>query len=361
MSTSVLKGAVIGLQHLHPRGYMPLFCSNAAVEITCAYDPDANMLQQFCRDFRLTGYTDIDKLLDQQSPDFAALFLPHSECAAVAVKCAERGIHLMIEKPISNSLTGAMQIADVVKKSGVKMTTGYCWRYHPAVVAMKEIFSGGGIGKLVSIEMRLAAGRIERYITGHSEWMLQKEKSGGGPIMNLGVHWLDTAAFITGDSIAEVCAQNLFTSSEYDIEESSLVLMNFDSGASGVLSTSYIVPDSFPGGRDLYIGLRGTKGVMSFSPRYAGEQGGGAHTDVLELYSSSNDMNGVSAQQFSFQLDAVDGYSGVLGKAYVENFTTAIQQGAMPEIGADDAVAVLQVVDAIYKSAEKKQWEKVKR
>jgi predicted dehydrogenase len=340
---------------------MMLFQGCRDVEMVCAYDPDAELLRSFCAEFGLKGYTDIDRMLAEQELNLAVIFLPHSDCAEAAIKCARRGLHLMIEKPVSNTVGGVQQIAAVAAECRVKLTTGYCWRYHPVVKAMKEIVAQGLIGKLVSVEARLSAGRVDRYIAGHSAWMLKKEKSGGGPMYNLGVHWLDMIRYVTEETVAEVCAVNISTSNVYDIEDSSLVLMKFASGAAGVLTTSYIVPESYPCGRDLYVGLRGTSGVLSYCPHYEGEQGGGGvpNTDVLELYSSSPQMAGSAVRQYCFQLDQVAGYSGYMGKAYVERFLDAIRQDRAPDITAEAALSVLQTVDAIYESAEKKQWIKV--
>ena len=139
---------------------------------------------------------------------------------------------------------------------------------------------------------------------------------------NLGVHWIDLLCYLLKDSVEEVCAVNTKTSDTYDIEDSSVAMLKFGKGAVGVLSTSYIVPDCFPNGRDLYIGIKGTRGVLSYSPRYEGEQGSGSagQTDILELYSDSEKLSGSSARKFVFDLDKVSGYSGYMGKAYVDEF-----------------------------------------
>jgi UDP-N-acetylglucosamine 3-dehydrogenase len=351
----VLKGAIVGLQHLHPKGYMTLFGAIPKVEIVCAYDPDADLLKSFCDEFGLKGYTDLDRMIEKQALDLAVIFLPHSDCAEAAIKCARAGLHLMIEKPVADTSEAALRIAEAAAECGVKLTTGYCWRYHPVVRRMKEIVEQGLIGRLVSVEARLSAGRVERYLAGHSAWMLEKSKSGGGPMYNLGVHWLDLIRYVTQETVHEVCAVNTRTSEKYDIEDSSLVLMKFFSGAAGVLTTSYIVPDSFPGGRDLYIGFRGTEGVMSYSPVYQGEQSSGAapQTEVLDFCLADK------TQQLRFEVEPVAGYSGYIGKAYVEGFVEAILQDRDPDIGAGDAIAVLKVVEAVYASAAKKQWIEV--
>ncbi|MCF7837499.1 MAG: Gfo/Idh/MocA family oxidoreductase [Candidatus Marinimicrobia bacterium] len=361
MSSPKLRLAVIGLGHLHPRAYMPLFEAQAGLEVTAAYDPDAARRAAFCQDYGLTGYATLDQLLEAEPLDLAAIFLPHADCEAAAVRCAAQGLHLMIEKPMAHQADAAARIVQAARQQGVKLTTGYCWRYHPVVTAMREALAQGAVGRVVSVEARLAAGRVGRYLEGGAEWMLQKARSGGGPLMNLGVHWIDLLQFLLGDRIAEVCARHGAASDAYDIEDHTAALLRFANGVAGVLTTSYVVPDCFPNGRDLYIGIKGTHGTLSYAPGYEGESGSSAagQTDVLECYSDAPALAGAGVRRLAFQLDRVPGYSGYMGQAYVANFVAMIQDQAPPMITPDEALSVLRVVAAMYRSGETRSWEAV--
>ena len=361
MDTKTLKVAIIGLGHLHPKAYMPLFENCPHTEVVAAFDKDEILLNSFCKDFGIKGYTDLDVLLESEKINIAAVFLPHCDCADAAIQCADKGIHLLVEKPIARTADEVRVVAEAVKRNHVKMTTGYCWRYHPVIKAMKDCIEQGLIGSIVTVEARLAAGKVDRYIEGNAQWMLERAKSGGGPMVNLGVHWIDLLCYLLQDNIQQVCAVNTKTSDTYDIEDTTVALLKFGKGAVGVLSTSYIVPDCFPNGRDLYIGIKGTKGVLSYAPRYEGEQGssGAGQTDILELYSDSEKLSGSSARKFVFDLDRVSGYSGYMGKAYVDDFVGSIIEGREPFITINQAIDVLDVVDAIYKSDQRRSWVKV--
>lgn len=361
MEPAPLKVAIVGLGHLHPRGYMPLFENCPTTEVVAACDRNENLVKSFCRDFGLRGYTDLDRLLDGEKIDIAAIFLPHSECAPAAVKCADRKIHLLVEKPVAKTAGEARRVAEAAAKNRVKITTGYCWRFHPVVKAMKRCIEDGFIGNLVTVEARLAAGKVERYLEGNAGWMLEKEKSGGGPMVNLGVHWIDLLCHLLEDRIEQVCAVHTKTSESYDIEDSTIAMLRFRKGVAGILSTSYIVPDCYPNGRDLYMGIKGTEGVLSYAPRYEGEQGssGTGQTDVLEIYSDSAKLAGSSARKYVFELDRVNGYSGYMGKAYVDDFADAIVRDREPAITIRQAIDVLEVVEATYRSNEQRGWVKV--
>ncbi len=361
METEKLRVVIVGLGHLHPRGYMTLFENCPMTEVVAAFDQDQALLNPFCRDFGIRGYTDFQELLERETVQIAAVFLPHCECADAAIRCADRGIHLLVEKPIAKTVGQVRAVAEAVKRNNVKITTGYCWRFHPVVRAMKDCVERGSIGSVVAVEARLAAGKVERYIAGHAQWMLEREKSGGGPMINLGVHWIDLLCHVLTDTIEEVCAVHSRTSERFDIEDTSVAMLKFGKGAVGVLSTSYVVPDCFPNGRDLYIGIKGTRGVLSYAPRYEGEQGSGSagETDILELYSDSEQLAGSSARKFVFALDRVSGYSGYMGKAYLDDFVSAIVEDREPCITIRQAIDVLQVVEAVNRSDRERSWVKV--
>jgi predicted dehydrogenase len=350
-----LKVAIVGLGHLHPRLYMPIFAAIPETSVAAVVEPDADLRNAFTLDFNIKGYAGLDKMLAEVKPDIAAIFLPHADCPAAAVRCAKAGAHLMVEKPVAASAKGAQLIVNAAKKAGVKMTTGYCWRFHTVALEIKRIIESGALGKIIGGEGRCAAGRLIRYIDGRSPWMLKKAKSGGGPIYNLGVHWIDLFRWLLEDEVAEVSGRNVKVNTRYDIEDNSFAHLHFKKGAIMALDISYTVPDSFPYGRDLYIGLRGTRGVVSWAPAFEGQK------DILQVCSDSSAPGGSSCRNMEFDLKPVKCYAGSMGLEYVRSFTNAILNNRKPLVTGEDGVAALRVVEAVYKSAEKKRWVEVSR
>jgi UDP-N-acetylglucosamine 3-dehydrogenase len=346
-----LNVGIVGLGHLHPRLYMPLFESVPDLSVKAAAESDEGLLESFCSDFGVKGYPSLEEMLDGGKLDIAAIFLPHAECPEAAQACAEKRIHLMVEKPMAASAEGAATIVEAAREAKVKLTTGYCWRLHPAAVALKRVVRSGVLGNIVGGEGRCAAGRLQRYIDGNASWMLQREISGGGPMYNLGVHWIDLFRWALEDEVAEVCGRNVKVNAEYDIEDNSFAHLRFSKGAIVALDISYTVPDSFPHGRDLYVALRGTRGVVSWAPAYEGEK------DVLFICSDDPSVGGVDNREF--ELEPTQGYSGYMGREYVRLFTEAIVEEKEPPITGEDGVAALKVVEAIYASAAKKGWTEV--
>ena len=119
------------------------------------------------------------------------------------------------------------------RKSGITLSTPYVWRYHPVARQIKRFLEEGILGRVVGCEGRCAAGRLRRYLDGHAGWMLIKELSGGGPMHNLGVHWIDLYRWLLEDEVVEVLGRNVRINEQYDIEDNSYALLTFSRGAVG--------------------------------------------------------------------------------------------------------------------------------
>lgn len=352
---SPLRVALLGLRHLHPEHYLPLFERLPGVTVVAAMEEDATRRSAFAAKHALPTYPDLGTLLTEHSPDIAAIFLPHDECPAAAVKCAEVGLHLMVEKPFAASAEGARLIHTAAITHGVKVTTGYCWRFHPVAREIARLLETGVIGRIHSVEGRCAAGRLERYLEGNSAWILDKDKSGGGPLFNLGVHWIDLFQFLLKSRISAVSGVVRSFQQRFNIEDYGLAHLQFENGALGALDVSYCVPGRFPHGRDLYLAIRGEAGTLSWAPAYEGE------ADEVHLCSDHPDYAGAPNRKLSFQLDPVVGYSGFMGAAYVEDFVASVRDPARePTIRSEEAISVLEVAEAIYASAASSAWVTVR-
>jgi predicted dehydrogenase len=342
----ILKVGIIGLGHLHPVTYMPHFINCAKTEVVAASDPKEQLRDNFAGQFGVKTYRDWRELLDQEKIDLAYIFLPHCDCDAAALACAEKGIHVVVEKPVASTSAKAAAIASACAENKVLFSTPYLWRYHPVIRKMKEFIDAGMLGKIVGCEGRCAAGGLHRYIEGHSEWMLEKAKSGGGPMYNLGVHWIDLYRWLLNSEITEVIGKNVHVNKAYDIEDNSFAIATFESGVTLALDISYTVPDSYPFGRDLYLGIRGTEGCINFAPSFEGAE------QSMLVCSDKKSFGGAPRQEIKFELEAVPGYCGSLGLEYVNEIADDIINNEQPFIGGDDAVKALKVVEAVYEAAE---------
>jgi predicted dehydrogenase len=250
------------------------------------------------------------------------------------------------------SSQGAQQIVDSAKQANVLLTTGYVWRMHPIAREVRKLIDDGVVGQVVGAEGRCAAGRLQRYIDGHSPWILQKARSGGGPMYNLGVHWIDLFRWLLNDEVTEVSGRNVKINTQFDVEDNSFAHLKFNRGAIAALDISYTVPDAFPYGRDLYISIRGTRGVLSWAPAYEGQK------DELFICSDQAAYAGIPRTTRTYEMQPTPGYSGYMGKAYVEGFLNSVRTHDKSKITitGEDGVAALKIVEAIYQADSEKRW-----
>jgi predicted dehydrogenase len=176
--------------------------------------------------------------------------------------------------------------------------------------------------------------------------MLEKRSSGGGPMHNLGVHWIDLFRWLLDDEVVEVVGKTVRVNQEYDIEDNSFALLTFSRGAVAALDISYTVPDSYPHGRDLYLGVRGTHGVLSWSPSFEGVR------ERLLACSDAAEFGAAPRREINFELETAPGYAGVMGVEYLRELAAAIRTGSEAPITGEDGLRALEVVEAIYESAE---------
>jgi predicted dehydrogenase len=344
---------VIGLSHLHPRAYMPTFSAVPDLDVTAVAESDTGLLDAFVKDFGLRRYTDWRDMLQRERLDLAIIFLPHAACPDAAVACAERGIHVLVEKPMAATADGVRRMIAAARKSGITLATPYVWRYHPVARQIKTFLDEGILGSVVGCEGRCAAGRLHRYLDGHAGWMLRKELSGGGAMHNLGVHWIDLYRWLLEDEVVEVLGRNVKISEQYDIEDNSYALLTFSRGAVLALNISYTAPDSYPAGRDLYLGVRGTQGVLSWSPSFEGLK------EDLFVCSDAPEFASTPQRHIIFELQPHPGYSGILAVNFLSDLARSIRQGSPPPVSGEDGLRALEIVEAIYKSAASGRAERV--
>ncbi|MDZ7264403.1 MAG: Gfo/Idh/MocA family oxidoreductase [candidate division KSB1 bacterium] len=349
----VIKVAIIGLRHLHPRSYMAHFRQINEFQVVAVAEADVSLRRQFAADFSLRSYPDWQQLLEHETIDLVAIFLPHSECPAAAAAALEKGTHVLIEKPMAADAHSAEKLVNLAKKQHLILTTPYVWRYHPVVQDIKKLLAAGSLGQVIGCAGRCAAGRLERYEASHAEWMLDAQQSGGGPMFNLGVHWIDLFTWLLNVNVHSVFSKNLKINQHYNIEDNSFAILTFASGVVLTLDISYTVPAAYPHGRELYIGIRGTQGVIQWSPAFEGE------SDELFICSDHESFKGAPVQRRLYTLESAPGYSGIMGLLYLKELAAAIRQRTAAPIPGEDGVRVLKIVEAIYRSADQHRIETI--
>jgi len=159
-----LRVGVIGVGAMgvhHARLYHEL----AAAELVGVADPREPQAREVAAAYHTDAYTDYEQLL-QQDLDSVSIAVPTSLHREVATKAAGYGVHLLVEKPIADTLSGADAIIEAARRAGVKLMVGHIERFNPVIQKLKELVVGGELGELLSISCRWPGGPQPRADTG---------------------------------------------------------------------------------------------------------------------------------------------------------------------------------------------------
>lgn len=365
--------AFIGLHHQHPRWYHPLWANLPEYKPLAICEADEAFLKSENEFFKLEAYSDYRRVLDRKDIDVVVLWLPHSQMPRAVEEAAGAGKHVIVEKPCAADLSGARQIVDVARRyPHIRISAPYCWRTHLASAAIREAVDAGLLGEVMAMEGRLNAGGAWRYVRDNALWMLQA-REGGGPMWNLGVHWIDYFRWLTGQEVVSVYGTASGPTGEpaRDIEDNAQAVLKFSGGATAILDISYGLTDSHPGKRDIYVSLRGQKGDIQWAPAWQGVR------DEVLIVSEAAAAAGEHSRRVEVVSQAIPGYCGQMAWQWLRDFAHAVQAGGSdsttrgsglrktgdgaPLASPADILAAIQVVDAFHRSLASGKAEPVHR
>lgn len=142
--------AVIGVGNMgqhHARNYSEL----PGVNLVAVADVEPKIGQAIAKRFKCKYYQDYKELLAKEKLDLVTIAVPTKYHKKVALDCLDKGIHILLEKPIAGTVAEAKEIVARAKAKGVKFTVGHIERFNPAVLKLKEMVDKGKLGEIVSI------------------------------------------------------------------------------------------------------------------------------------------------------------------------------------------------------------------
>ena len=228
-------------------------------------------------------------------------------------------------------------------------------RYLPSVQEVRRLVEEGVLGKLYGFYVQTIATQA-RLRNPKGNWMFNLERAGGGYLIWLGCHYLDLLRYITGrDVISVVATSGRVSDIEFDVEDAIALALKLDGGAVGAANFGYYLgPDSRFGGKQSHLVLWGELGWIRLMP--------GDEKVPLEVYSTHPSFLGAPYRKTSFAHQPVPkAYASGWGLAFLNDFLAACLGERTSPITARDAEAVLQIIDASYRSAREGRIVEVER
>lgn len=313
-----MKVAVLEVGHWHaPLARLGLERVGAEVVAVSARDPAAT--QPWVERFGARVHRDAAGLLAAESPDFVFVFDRHRDLAATAQAVLERGIACSIEKPGGMHAAEVAALATLRRQRGVFASVPFVNRLSPLVRALCE----RGLGAPAHVSFVDIAGSPQRYPAMGCAWMLDPALAGGGCLINLGVHFIDLFAFMTGRPARFIGATLSHAIHGGPMEDHARVLLDNDGGGSALVEVGYCHPDDED--RHQAYAFNGAGWLAT------------AKDDICTL------TRGTQCERFACPLDAAPLYAD-----YVEATLQAAARGTPPVAGLEDLLAVMTIVDAAY-------------
>jgi predicted dehydrogenase len=185
------------------------------------------------------NYENFDSIVSNKNVDVIYIVLPNGMHKEFAIRAAQAGKHVIVEKPLATTAADAKAIMDACAKAKVQLAVGYRLHFEPYNMELKRLGQDKVFGKVHLVEASLGYN-----ISGGDpkDWHLNKVLGGGGPLQNLGVYCIQAARYILGEEPESVTAQygpvthpNMFK----EVEESMQWQLHFKSGAVATSTCSY--------------------------------------------------------------------------------------------------------------------------
>jgi len=193
MNVAIIGCGLIGEKRLNALGEHQLLY---------AVDKDISRAQRLC-DIRKQG-TATDSwqdVINDQEVDMVVIATTNDVLSEITVAALENDKHVLVEKPAGRNPQDIGRAVEAAKKSKGFAKVGFNHRYHPALLKAKEIVDSGEIGELMFIRGRYGHGGRVGY---EKEWRFDKEMSGGGELLDQGVHLIDLSRWMFGSEFSDV-------------------------------------------------------------------------------------------------------------------------------------------------------------
>jgi predicted dehydrogenase len=257
--------------------------------------------------------TDWAALAADPEVDAAVVATPNALHAPQAVELLRHGKHVLVEKPMATSVAACDRMIEASRASGAFLMVAHCWRFHADVIAMRDRIAGGDLGAVVATR-----GYGVHAGWGPSGWFTDPELAGGGALVDMGVHAIDTARFLLGDpGSVRVCATVATRYGTYEVDDDAHVLIGWSNGVSSEVVSGWWWPH-LPG-LEADTEVYGTSG----------------YARIWDPEPPSEDYEHCTQPMYSAQMDA---------------FLDGVAAGRQPRPSGEDGRVVMKVVEEAYAS-----------
>ena len=329
MAKKTVRIALVGVGAAAQINHLPVLKKMDGVELVALCDRDPEKAARVAQKFGVpASYNRFEELLADDSIDAVDITTPNYLHAPMAEAALDAGKHVLCERPLARSLAEATAMAKAAKKADRLLMCALQHRFRPDAQLLRKFVDKGDLGSIF-----LAKGGWLRQKTewDSDEWRAQKRASGGGVVLDLGFQMIDLALWVLGDPKVESVTASVHRSRKDEVEDSATAFLRLASGATLTLELTWglLMEKDFA-----FLNLFGSGGAALLNPFRVHK---GMHGTLVNVTPTLE----TSRNQYRQSMEAQLGH-----------FMEAVRGGKNPMGLAQDILPVMELMDAVYKSAE---------
>lgn len=281
-------------------------------------------------------FTDYRKLLEDEEIEAVSICTPNYLHAEMTIAAAQAGKHVLVEKPMANTLDEAQAMINAAHKNKIFLMVEQTHRFGPNPEVAKEILEEGSLGRILYIWGRIGHAGPEQWSPG-ADWFLQKKTCGGGAMIGIGVHVFDLIRWLLGKEAIEVSGTlGPLRKPYFEVESNAVAHVKFEDGTVGGFEASW---STCP--YQMEIIMYGEKGTMTVSF--------GANNPVVVNYGIPTGVGDANCGWGTFipERRKKSKFGGPI--AY---FIDCIKRNEQPFISGEEGMKSLEGVLAVYESSK---------
>ncbi len=353
MSSERIRVGVIGSGAIASQVHIPAYLSVPGVEIVGVADPKLERAEQVAAQYGIPrAFGDYRELLAEARPDVVSVCSPNAFHAEQSIAALEAGANVLCEKPMAIRLEDARAMLEAARRSGKLLMIGMTNRFRPDTATLRQYVADGLLGDVYYMK----AGWLRRTgIPGYGSWFTNRQLSGGGSLLDIGVHYLDLALWIAGFpkpvSVSGMTfakfgnrgkalggwGADIYREGKqlFDVDDLATAFIRFENGSVLTLEVSWAAYVGEQG--ENYLRFLGTEGGAEISSRFGKDF-------PVRYYSEKHDL----------QYDSTVYVSPGQKTHWTEiaHFIACVRGEEQPLVTHDESLTVAKVLDGIYRSAE---------
>jgi predicted dehydrogenase len=267
--------------------------------------------------------------------DLVVIGGPSGLHATQGIAAAERGRHVLVEKPIDVETARGQALVTAAERAGVRLGVLFQDRLKPDLVRLRDFLRGGGLGRILLASARVKWHRPPEYYSA-SRWRGTRALDGGAALVNQGIHTVDLLLWLLGP-VAQVKGLTATLLHAIEAEDVALALLRFASGALATLEATTVAFPGYP----RRVEISGTEGtVVVEGDRVVTAD---LRTPASGLVSAGDE--GAANARTAIVSDATP------HRRLLEDFARAIEAGSAPACDGREGLRSLALVEAVYAEA----------